>query len=227
MKEALRRRFGFQNLLLWLFVYLLVNPFLSGVPHYRMIFPLLLTLVLFFAVFAIHKENNILALSVVLMAVSITLHWLGVFDIIRFSEWVGQIPLILYLAVLMYAFLKTIFSAKTVSFQIICATLCLYLIMGILWAQIYLLLETLAPGSFSGKLLSPENPPWVQLEGFVYFSFVTLTTLGYGDITPQTQGAGALCQVEAVIGQFYIAVLVARLVSMYHSEKPQKEDTDG
>ncbi|EFK06058.1 Ion channel [delta proteobacterium NaphS2] len=227
MKQAIRRRFGFQNLLFWLLVYLLVNPFLSGLPQSRMIFELLLTLVLFFAVFAIHKKNDILTLSVALMAISIFMHWLGVFGVIRFSQWVGQIPLILYLAVLIYAFFRGIFSAKTVSFQVICATLCLYLIIGLLWAQIYLLLETLAPGSFSGKLLTPETPPWVQLQGFVYFSFITITTLGYGDITPQTQGAGALCQVEAIIGQFYIAVLVARLVSMYRSEKPQQENPDG
>ena len=77
-------------------------------------------------------------------------------------------------------FFWTIFSAKTASFQAFWATLCLYLIIGVLWAQIYLLLETLSPGSFTGKLLSPENPPWVQLLEFVCFSFITLTTLGYG-----------------------------------------------
>ena len=54
-----------------------------------------------------------------------------------------------------------------------------------------------------------------------------MTTLGYGDITPQTQGAGALCQVEAIIGQFYIAVLVARPVSMYRSGTASKENTHG
>ncbi|EFK08357.1 Ion channel [delta proteobacterium NaphS2] len=226
MKQTFRRRFGFQNLLFWLLVYLVVNPFLSGLPHPRIIFQLLLTLVLFFAVFAIYKKNNILTLSVTLMAVSITLHWLGVFGIIPFSQWIGQIPIILYLSVLIYAFFKVIFSIRKVSFQVICATLCVYLIMGLLWAQIYMLLETLAPGSFTGKLLAPENPLWIQGQGFVYFSFITITTLGYGDITPQTQGAGALCQVEAIIGQFYIAVVVARLVSMYRSEKPQQEDSD-
>ena len=106
MKQAFRRRFGFQNLLLWLLVYIVVNPFLSGLPHPRLIFELLLTLVLFFAVFAIHKKNNVLTLSVILMAVSVTLHWLGVFRVIRFSHWIDQIPLILYLSVLMYAFFK-------------------------------------------------------------------------------------------------------------------------
>jgi voltage-gated potassium channel len=53
-----------------------------------------------------------------------------------------------------------------------------------------------------------------RLGDFIYFSYVTMTTLWYGDITPQTQGAMALCQTEAILGQFYIAVLVAYLVAM-------------
>ena len=217
MQQLLWRRFGFQNLLFWLFVYLLVNPFLSSVPHSRLIFQLLLTLVLFFAVFAVHREKNIMTLSVVLLALAVVLYWLGVFGIIRYSGLVSQFIIILYLSVLVYSFFVAIFSAKTVSSEVICATLCLYLILGLFWAQIFVLLETVVPGSFGGKILDPGCPPWQQVQSFVYFSFITLTTLGYGDITPQTQGAGALCQAEAIIGQFYIAVLVARLVSMYGS----------
>ena len=58
-----------------------------------------------------------------------------------------------------------------------------------------------------------------HLHDFVYFSYITLTTLGYGDILPQTQGATALCQAEAIIGQFFIAVLVARLVGIEASQQ--------
>lgn len=224
--QLIWRRFGFRNLLFWLFVYLLVNPFLSAVPHSRIIFQLLLTLVFFFAIFAIGREKNIFAISLLLLGLSLVLHWLGVFGVVRYSGRFGQLITILYLAVLVYAFFSAIFSAKKVSAELICATLCLYLIMGLLWANVFALLETLCPGSFSGKLLDPGNLPWEQLQGFVYFSFITITTLGYGDITPQTQGAGALCQAEAIIGQFYIAVVVARLVSMYGSEKMTQESAE-
>jgi voltage-gated potassium channel len=219
------RRFGFRNLLFWLFVYIVVNPFLSSVPHSRIIFQLLMTLVFFFAIFALHRERNIFALSLFLLGLALVFHWVGIFGVVRYSGLVSQLITILYLAVLVYSFFLAIFSAKTVSFEVISATLCLYLIMGLLWAHVFVVLETLCPGSFSGKLLDPGNPAWEQLQGFIYFSFITLTTLGYGDITPQTQGAGALCQAEAIVGQIYMAVLVAWLVSMYSSDKKRREGT--
>ncbi len=81
----------------------------------------------------------------------------------------------------------------------------------------YALIEAVAPGSFGG--LSEQvtdadwNPDWV------YFSFVTLTTLGYGDILPLTFSARSLAYFEAIVGQFYLAVLVAGLVGAYLSEK--------
>ena len=113
MQQLLWRRFGFQNLLFWLFAYLLVNPFLSSVPHSRLIFQLMLTLVLFFAVFAVHRRKNIMTLSVVLLALAVVLYWSGVFGIIRYSGLASQFMIILYLSVLVYSFFVAIFSAKT------------------------------------------------------------------------------------------------------------------
>ncbi len=125
----------------------------------------------------------------------------------------------MYLATLVYSFFRAIFTATKVTFSVICATVCLYLIIGLLWGTVFSLLESLAPGSFSGGVLDHAGSFEERLQSFIYFSFITLTTLGYGDITPQTPGAGALCQAEAIVGQFYIALLVARLVSMYGFEK--------
>ena len=94
--------------------------------------------------------------------------------------------------------------------QVIFGTLCLYLILGLFWGALYSLLYELSPGSFAGAMLYQAEGSVLTV--FNYFSMVTLTTLGYGDITPQTQAAGALCQIEAIAGQFYIAVVVAWLV---------------
>jgi voltage-gated potassium channel len=88
----------------------------------------------------------------------------------------------------------------------------------VLWGALFALLESMIPGSFSGGMLDQAVSTADRMQSFVYFSFITMTTLGYGDIIPQTQGAGALCQAEAIVGQFYMAVLVARFVSMYGSE---------
>jgi uncharacterized membrane protein len=89
--------------------------------------------------------------------------------------------------------------------------------LGVIWALCYALLEAMVPGSFKGlteqAVSSNWNPDWV------YFSFVTLTTLGYGDISPLSYSARSLSYFEAIVGQFYLAVLVAALVGAYLSEK--------
>jgi hypothetical protein len=93
---------------------------------------------------------------------------------------------------------------------------CVFLLLGLIWAFAYSLLELVAPDSFRG--FSPGHGPGFDT-GWIYFSFVTLTTLGYGDITPVTATARTLAYMQAIAGQFYVAVLVAGLVSAYISHK--------
>ena len=94
--------------------------------------------------------------------------------------------------------------------------ICVFLLLGLIWSFAYALLELAAPGSFTGSGLG-EGPGDDSI--WLYFSFVTLTTLGYGDISPVSAMARSLASMQAVAGQFYIAVLVAGLVSAYISER--------
>jgi hypothetical protein len=84
-----------------------------------------------------------------------------------------------------------------------------YLLLGIAWAHAYALVALLHPGAFSGAVSVGDGP-----RVFVYFSFVTLTTVGYGDILPVHPTARSLAILEAVTGPLYLAILVARLVSL-------------
>jgi hypothetical protein len=109
----------------------------------------------------------------------------------------------------------------------IAAALCVYILLGLMWGLAYSLLEFLHPGTFSfssGPLAAPvAEGTGLRDIGFIlderpsfsYFSFVTMTTLGYGEITPLTQPARSLCVLEAITGQFFLAVLIARLVGMH------------
>lgn len=92
----------------------------------------------------------------------------------------------------------------------------LYLLFGVSWAVAYAIIELLVPGSFRGfsEIL---NQGWSS--EWLYFSFVTMTTLGYGDLTPVSATAKTVAYLQAVFGQFYIAILVAGLVSAYISER--------
>jgi voltage-gated potassium channel len=223
MQHVVWNRLGFHNLLFWLFVYLLVNPFLSTLPYSRYLVQLLLSLVLFFALFAIHKQQKLFPLAIFLLVLTLLFHWLDVLEVVPFSQPVSYWIMVIYLGTLMYSFIKVIVTAKKVTLRLLSATLCLYLIIGVFWGTIYALLEALVPGSFSGGMLDRADSADQMLQSFTYFSFITLTTLGYGDITPQTFGAGGICQAEAIVGQFYTAVLVAYLVGMYSTERTSKK----
>jgi hypothetical protein len=95
-----------------------------------------------------------------------------------------------------------------------------YALLALAWGTLYVLLEFLRPGSFNIPatwLLGPARDP---VAGLVYFSFVTLTTVGYGDITPAWPGAGGLAVAEAFVGQLYLAITIARLVGLHTSKRP-------
>ena len=94
--------------------------------------------------------------------------------------------------------------------------ICIFLLLGVIWALAYTLLDLLMPGSFVG-LAAKREAGWDS--GWLYFSFVTLTTLGYGDVAPASALARTMAYMQAVVGQFYLAVLVAGLVSAYVSIK--------
>jgi voltage-gated potassium channel len=99
--------------------------------------------------------------------------------------------------------------ARSVDSEHLYAALDAYLLAGIFLGVLYWILEHLSPGSFAGATDTFSIP------SAIYFSFVTLATLGYGDIVPRNEIARGVAIVEAVAGQLYLAVMIARLVSLY------------
>ena len=152
--------------------------------------------------------------ALVLLALSTTLIWCNALGLLHISGKAIDSLLVLYLGLLVCSFGRYIFKAKRIDLELISAALCLYLLLALLWGSIFMLLEEFIPGSFAGAGLAQAGSVREEFHYFNYLSFITITTLGYGDITPQTQPAMALCQVEAILGQFFTAVLVARLVGI-------------
>jgi hypothetical protein len=106
--------------------------------------------------------------------------------------------------------LRHAFSPGPVDVERILAALDAYLLAGLLFGVAYWMLDRSWPASFGGTL-----PGALDLPRAIYFSFVTIATLGYGDVVPVSEPARGLALVEAVSGQMYLAVLVARLVSVF------------
>jgi len=108
---------------------------------------------------------------------------------------------------------------RVVTFDTVAGAACAYFLLGLVWGDLFLLVERWRPGSFaipSGWMVGPGGD---LRSALMYFSFATLTTLGYGDIRPTDAAAGSLCAAEAFIGQLYLAIMIARMVGLYTSQR--------
>jgi hypothetical protein len=127
--------------------------------------------------------------------------------------------LVVFLCYVIGVMFRAIFDSQQVTFNTLCASLCIYLLLGLVWALAYSVVDVLDPAAFTYTVEAARHPPRLRLgrgdTAVLYFSFATLTTLGYGDIVPTSPISRMLASVEAVTGQLYLAVLVARLVGMH------------
>jgi hypothetical protein len=122
--------------------------------------------------------------------------------------------LIIFSGYAAYTILTFVLSAEKITADMICGAISSYLLLGLAWVGCFTLLETLQPGSFAiGGLSHPDTI--LKTTDFIYLSYVTLTTLGYGDIVPISARAHSLAILEAITGVFFMAVLIARLVGTH------------
>ena len=113
---------------------------------------------------------------------------------------------------------QVLFKGKIDSNKLI-GSVCIYLLMGLVWGSVYIIIGILVPDAFEGIVSETErNLAWE----YIYFSYVTLSTLGYGDITPIYPLARSLAYLEAICGQLYIAILIASLVGAFLSDKSKQ-----
>ena len=222
--EIVWDRYGFKNLLVWLLVYLVVGPFVDSLPHAGWIVGVFLSAVLLSAISAVNREKGVLAIAFILMVSTLVVMWLEESGLLSISPLVQSGLIAFYMGTLTHSYLRHLLHVRKVNSNVICAALCLYLILGIFWGALYQILHVLSPDALAGGLLTPEMDPGKRIHVLNYFSFVTLSTLGYGDITPQTQAAASLCQTEAILGQFLTVALVARLVGIEVSQEASNDN---
>lgn len=131
------------------------------------------------------------------------------------DEWkilATYLALIPFLAMVLSVLLRYIFLARTVTDDVIYAAVCIYILIGAIFVPMYGILESLQPGSFVDGATPDQPVVWQQL---IYFSYATLTTVGYGDFLPVSWWARSFASAETVIGVLYLAILMARLVGLY------------
>jgi hypothetical protein len=132
----------------------------------------------------------------------------------------GGISYCLAVAFLCYAITTRLLRARKVNTDTLSTAVSGYLLLGILWALIFMVLHALDPGSLRGLSYAEGSLPR-HLGEYFYFSFVTLSTLGYGDNVPKSDLTRAAAATEAVVGQLYLAITIARLVGLHIAAAPR------
>lgn len=139
--------------------------------------------------------------------------------------------MVVFLLYATFSILLDVFSGQDASVDKLFGSVCAYLMVGICFGMVYLSLDVTVAGSFSfGGVPSQKlvYDQWTQkYSEFVYYSFITMTTVGYGDILPLSAAARSVAMTQAVFGQFYMALMVGRLLAMHLSTISNEPESKG
>ena len=212
---AVRR---FQYLLASLLLLILVQPFLRGTPG-RMALALVFSGILVSAAWGLQAHRPTFLAGLTLALLALAGNWLGIFVESLPIQLTGRALAIALLGLVVWTLLTDIGRQTRIEPETIYQAACVYMMLGVIFALFYASISELDPAAFNpvapdGAAVTPE--PGVAK--WVYFSFVTLTTVGYGDITAVAPAARSLVILEALLGQFFVAVLVARLVGLLQTQ---------
>ena len=214
------RRFSTVELLIALALLFVSFPFVEEIKGGDIIVSILLSLVLISAVLAVSNRRSTLVVAVLLAAPAIIGRWIDHFRPHLVPPAVFLIAGLVLVAFVVMNLLRFVLRAPSVSIEVLCASISAYLMLGLMWTMAYWLVDQLTPG---GAFSFNTNGGPRSMNGFTgfYFSFITLSTVGYGDITPVSKIARWLAAMEAMTGLLYVAVLIARLVALYSTPKSQ------
>jgi len=217
----------FTALLVTLLLTMLLTPFIEetlfGISRFRFFG----TGVLLAGLYAVSRRRRLFWVGLAIVLPSLALEWLLGF---RSAKPLAVAHFTLALISLGYTagvILYTILDEERITLDTVFGGICVYLMIGLIWMLAFSIVEHLQPGSFlvdGNPLAHPIDPGEFRNPDLMYFSFVTLTTVGYGDILAKSTPARALAAAEAVFGSLYLAVFIARLVGLHMVH--QRRDLD-
>lgn len=185
------------------------RPFLMEYVTIAYLLEIFFFLIFLSAVYAIGQKRITLIIALFLLLLTEILQLLSYLKDIPSLDALSNILGGLLLAYTATIILLYLFSEDKITGDLIMGAICVYFLMGLVWSFVFSTLETFQPGSFQ----MPQGT--VSQATFTYYSYVTLTTLGYGDVTPISTPARSFALLEAMMGQLYLAVLIARLVGIH------------
>ena len=211
LKAVARGRFTY--LLGFMLILLLIFPFLEestyGPPAMQLVYSFLLVS----ALYAVAGDRWLFRTGILLLAVGLVSHWWMMLALGPVSAVAGVLSGTLFFGFIAVALLVHVFGHEEVTGDTIAGAVCVFLLIGIIWNLAYQVIYFFDHSAFNN--IAARSFSAEATVDLVYYSFSTLTTLGYGDITPVSGPARMFAVTEAIVGQIYLTVLVARLVGLY------------
>lgn len=215
------------KLLIALILLFAVTPFIEDLPNGDLVESGLVTLVMIASLIAVGRDRRVLITAAMLFVPALAGKWLHHFFPSYVSPLYFPVFGIIFFGFTMYRILRFILATTHVDTEVLSAGIVVYLMLGMLWSQAYMLLAQLTLDTFRFPVAAHADRHMDSFNAF-YFSFSTLTTAGFGDISPLSKVARTLAVMEAVTGTLYLAILISRLVGMYspttRTDPPENSD---
>ncbi len=217
------RHLALLSSILFLFI---ITPVVAAFRHGVLIMNAVAAVVLVAGSYTLSERKRLFAVAVVLSGISIIAAWLVLITQQPWAAILSHSCVIVLITFFSVTILDYVLRGTSITLDKIFAAVCVYLLLGYAWTFAYALIDELQPGSFVFLTTAPLNSYVARVLEMRYLSFMTLTTVGYGDVVPHSDAARTLAALEAVAGQIYLTVLIARLVGLHivhHTTLSQKD----
>lgn len=199
-------------LLISLLVIFVVYPFIPNFIPRDMILDLFISIVAMAALYSVCNKTNRFLVGLTLVLPSVIFSIMHYINDLRVFMILGCITKVLFLAYIIVLSIAYLIETNKIDKETIFGAISIYLLLALFWAHNFNLIELFIPGSFQGIESFGEHN---LLSSLLYFSLTTLSTLGYGDISPTSLPAQILSTLEAIMGQIFLATLIARLIGLH------------
>lgn len=206
-----------------LLIMLIAEPLVVSLKNASLVEAMLLTLVLLAAVQAVGHSHRVLIWAAVLSGPAVIGRWCFEISQQRLMPEIHLATGLLFILFIIVQLLRHILRAPRVDSEVLCAGIATYLMLGLLWSFAFKLVDWRTNGAFALHGVPDVNHALNTGFTSLYFSLITLTTVGYGDITPVSDVARMLAALEALTGTLFVAVLISRLVAVYSRSTPEME----
>ena len=220
------RPFSLVGLLIALVLLLVATPLLQDLPGGNLAESLLLSLVLLLGVLAVGVRRRTLAVGIILVVPALVARWVHHYSPALMPREAVVLAGAVFIVFVISHLLGFILRAPHVDAEVLCAGIATYFLLGLVWALAYVLVADLDPNAFAFTV-GPASDHVLDRFNGLYFSFVTLSTVGFGDIVPISRMARMLAIMEATTGTFYITILIARLVALHSSATADVDASSG